>query len=183
LSLGVRGAELKRRVPADEESRGRWLRAGSVGRPHGLDGSFLVKDPNPLLLKLGAPVTVAGVERVIERRAGHEGRLILRLEGCDTREGVERMRGEALLFERGGAPKLSEDEWWAEDLEGLAVYDGEREIGTVSRLLGLPSCDVLEVARAAGGEPLLVPLVSDAVRRVDIGSGRVDVDLAFLGEA
>ena len=30
----------------------RWLRAGRVGRPHGLDGSFHVLEPNPLLLEL-----------------------------------------------------------------------------------------------------------------------------------
>ena len=36
--------------------------------------------------------------------------------------------------------------------------------------------------RADGGEDLLVPLVRDAVRRVDVGARRVDVDLAFLGE-
>ncbi len=170
------------RVPAREGERSGWLRAGTVGRPHGLDGSFLVKDPNPVLLEPGATVTVAGVERVIERRAGHEGRLILRLAGCDTRAGVERLRGEELMYERAEAPELAEDEWWAEDLEGLAVHDGEVEVGTVARLLGLPSCEVLEVNRASGGDPLLVPLVSDAVRLVDLEAGRIDVDLTFLGE-
>ncbi len=170
-------------MPAPDESRARWLRAGSVGRPHGLDGSFLVKDPNPVLLEIGATVKVAGALRVVERRAGHDGRVIVRLEGCDSRELADQLRGQDLLFERGDAPELSQDEWWAEDLEGLDVYDGELEIGTVARLLALPSCEVLEVVRAAGCQPLLVPLVSDAVRGVDLDSGRIDVDLVFLGEA
>jgi hypothetical protein len=51
----------------------------------------------------------------------------------------------------------------------------------VRALRALPSCEVLEVARVAGGE-LLVPLVADAVRRVDVAARRIDVDLAFLGE-
>jgi 16S rRNA processing protein RimM len=51
----------------------------------------------------------------------------------------------------------------------------------VVRLLGLPSCEVLEVERSGG--PLLVPLVSDAVRSVDVAARRIDVDLRFLGEA
>ena len=52
----------------------------------------------------------------------------------------------------------------------------------MKRLVALPSCEALEVARADGGD-LLVPLVHDAVRSVDVGAGVVDVDLAFLGEA
>ena len=37
--------------------------------------------------------------------------------------------------------------------------------------------------RADGGEPLLVPLISDAVRTVDLERQRIDIDLEFLGEA
>jgi ribosomal 30S subunit maturation factor RimM len=56
------------------------------------------------------------------------------------------------------------------------------EVGVVTRLLELPSCEVLEVARATGGAALLVPLVKDAVRAVDIERRAIDVDLRFLGE-
>ncbi len=52
----------------------------------------------------------------------------------------------------------------------------------VTRLLELPSCEVLEVARAAGGDALLVPLVADAVRDVDLERRVIEVDLRFLGE-
>ena len=159
-----------------------WLRAGRVGRPHGLDGSFLVADPNPELLRPAASVTIGGVTRAIERRAGHDRRVILRLEGCADRDAAEALRGQDLFVGRQHAPALGEDEWWAEDLEGCAVRDGDRVVGTVLRLLALPSCEVLEVERAQGGDALLVPLVSDAVRLVDIERRQIDVDLAFLGE-
>jgi 16S rRNA processing protein RimM len=55
-------------------------------------------------------------------------------------------------------------------------------VGVVARVLALPSCEVLEVTRGDGGE-LLVPLVSDAVRVVDIQAREIDVDLSFLGES
>jgi 16S rRNA processing protein RimM len=55
-------------------------------------------------------------------------------------------------------------------------------VGTVARLLALPSCEVLEVVRADHADPLLVPLVRDAVRSVDIEGRAIDIDLAFLGE-
>ncbi len=135
------------------------------------------------MLQVGVSVTIAGAPRVIERRAGHEQRVILRVAGCTDRAGAEAIRGQALLMARELAPELEKDEWWAEDLEGCNVRDGERAVGTVVRLLALPSCEALEVARGDGGEPLLVPLVSDAVREVDLNRREFDIDLAFLGEA
>jgi len=161
------------------------VRVGRVGRPHGLDGSFYVLDPWPGLLVVGASVEVGGEVREVERRAGTDVRPIVRLAGCEDRESAEAMRGADLLVDRAEAPALEEDEWWAEDLEGCRVHDGERDIGEVQRLLALPSCEVLEVRRDGddGGDLLLVPLVGDAVRAVDVQARRIEVDLEFLGEA
>jgi 16S rRNA processing protein RimM len=162
-----------------------WLRAGVIGRPHGLDGSFHVSEPVTGLLVLGTDVQVAGTSRRIDRLAGHERRLIVRLEGCDGRDAAQALGGQEILVPRDRAPALEEDEWWATDLEGCAVRDGDREVGVVARLLGLPSCEVLEVTRT--DDPalpdLLVPLVTDAVRTVDVTARVIDVNLAFLGEA
>jgi 16S rRNA processing protein RimM len=158
------------------------LHAGRVGRPHGLDGSFLVAEPNALLLRATKAVKLDDGEHLIDRVAGHDARLILRLQGCADREAADALRGQTMFVPRGVAPALEADEWWAEDLEGLSVVDGQRNIGTVLRLLALPSCEVLEVQRSEGGDRLLVPLVSDAVRTVDLKLKRIDIDLQFLGE-
>ena len=161
-----------------------WLTGGRVGRPHGLDGSFHVTRPRPGLLSLGAAVRIAGAATQVVRRSGTDDRPILRLAGFDGRAAAEALRGEELLVPRAEAPALADDEWWAEDLEGCRVVDSlrDRSLGSVRRLLPLPSCEVLEVERA-GAPDLLVPLVRDAVRDVDVAEGVIDVDLAFLGEA
>jgi 16S rRNA processing protein RimM len=153
-----------------------------VGRPHGLDGSFHVVDPSAGLLQLGTVVVVDGHELRIARRAGTDQRPIVRLEGFSDREAAESVRGSELLVARSEAPELGSDEWWAEDLVGCSVSDAGRFVGTVARLLSLPSCEVLEVERDGGVGPLLVPLVSDAVRGVDVERRAVDIDLRFLGE-
>ncbi len=160
---------------------GRWLRAGRVGRPHGLDGSFYVREPTPRLLDVGTRVLIAGREWTITRRAGDDRRPIVAIEGCDAREAVDALGGESVMVERVEAPELDEDEWWEEDLVGCEVRDGERHVGTVRRLLGLPSVDVLEVARDGDAGDLLVPLTRDAVRSVDPEAKLIDVDLRFLG--
>ena len=188
-----------------------WLAGGVVGRPHGLDGSFHVLSPRrPVLLALGTTVRAAGRDAEVVRLAGTDDRPIVRLAGVDTREAADALRGTELLVPRSVAPPLEDDEWWAEDLVGCRVVDGERALGRVIRLMPLPSCEVLEVAPEGGGgssasgsgergsgeggagasgsgdqppaAPFLVPLVRDAVRRVDVGAKIIDVDVAFLGD-
>ncbi len=157
--------------------------AGRVGRPHGLDGSFYVTRPRPRLLSVGVSVTVAGRSAKIVRLAGTEQRPIVRLEGIEDRHAAEALRGMELAVDDQDAPALGEGEWWAHELEGCAVGDGEALLGTVSRLVELPSCEALEVAPADGGQPLLVPMVKAAIRSVEPQRKRIDVDLEFLGAA
>jgi 16S rRNA processing protein RimM len=153
----------------------RFLEAGRVGRAHGLDGSFHVNGPRPRLLELGTPTDLGE----IVRRAGTDERPVIRLAGCDSREAAEALHGRPLQVALEHAPALEPGEWWAHELEGLAVTDGEREVGTVRRMLELPSVEVLEVERPDGSE-LLVPMVGDAIRALDVPGRRVDVDLRFL---
>ncbi len=155
---------------------------GRVGRPHGLDGSFHVTLPNAQLLEAASSVIIDDRELDITRLAGTPRSPILRVAGHDDREAAESLRGKDLLIPRAEAPELGPEEWWADDLAGCAVHDGDRSVGTVKRLIELPSCEVLEVERAGGGE-LLVPLVTDAVRGVDLERRTIDIDLGFLGEA
>jgi 16S rRNA processing protein RimM len=125
----------------------------------------------------GASVRVKGVDRTIVRRSGTDEKPILRLNGSLSRDDADALRGAEIRAE----VSLGEDEFWAHDLEGCAVVDGDVAIGFVRRMTALPSCEVLEVDRPDGSE-LLVPLVRDAIRAIDLEARRIDVDLGFLGE-
>ena len=157
------------------------VRAGRIGRPHGLDGSVHVVASAPALLVEGASVLLDGRRVEIVRRAGSDQRPIIRLAGVEDRDAAEALRGRELTAE-AEAPELGEDEWLIEDLEGCGVWDGTLEVGVVARVRPMPSCELLEVLRPDGTE-LLVPLVRDAVRAVDVVAKRIDVDLEFLGES
>ena len=150
--------------------------AGRVGRPHGLDGSFHVTRPKAQLLQVGAALVVGEIPTRIASRKGTDEHVILRLELASDRDAVGALRGQELLVD--AAPELDEDEYLASDLVGCAVVDGERALGEVTALLALPSCEALELDSG-----LLVPLVRDAVRSVDIERKRIDVDAEFLGAA
>jgi 16S rRNA processing protein RimM len=158
------------------------MQAGRVGRPHGLDGSFYVTQPRPRLLTLGSSVTVGAHTLAIIRRAGTDEHPIVGLEGVHDREAAGELRGLALTVPARAAPALAEGEWWAHELEGCQVLDGSRLVGTVSRLVELPSCEALEVQCAGGAGSLLVPMVKDAVRRIRAEERRIEIDLDFVAD-
>jgi 16S rRNA processing protein RimM len=187
LTRGAGGSETKARAMAGGDDPAPELQAGRVGRAHGLDGSFYVTAPRPRLLTVGTSVTVAGRSAEIVRRAGTDRRPIVRLDGVDDREGADALRGMTLTVEEIEAPALGEGEWWAHELEGCTVVDGGRLIGTVERMIELPSCEALEVRREMigshpHGAPLIVPMVKDAIRRMAVADRRIEIDMGFLGE-
>ena len=115
-------------------------------------------------------MTIAGRAYEIERLAGTPERPIVRLSGCSVRADAEALSGADLLV-----PALLEDgEYWASDLVGCMVVDGAREVGVVTRMVALPSCEALEVG------DLLIPMVRDAIRSIDVDARRIDVDMGFL---
>jgi 16S rRNA processing protein RimM len=156
------------------------LQAGHVGRAHGLDGSFYVTRPVARLLVAGNELTVDGDTAAIVRRAGTEARPIVRLAGIDSREAAEALRGKPLFMESARRPELGQNEYWAHELEGCAIFAAENRLGVVVRMIELPSCEALQVELVDGGE-LIVPMVRDAITDVDIGARRIAVNGAFLG--
>ena len=148
----------------------RRVAAGRVGRAHGRDGSFYVERAAHDLAE-GTAVVVGGRTARVERRAGSAERPLLRLSGVADRQAAAALRGEALLVSLAQAP-LEPGEWLVEDLVGCRVEG----LGDVRGVLLGPSCDVLEV----GPDRVLVPLVSDAVRRIDPQARVIEVDPAFL---
>jgi 16S rRNA processing protein RimM len=145
----------------------RSVSVGAVGKPHGRDGSFYVERPDHDF-EVGTELSVGGRSRRVEQRGGTDERPLVRLAGVEGREDATALRGESLLVELA----LVEGEWLASDLVGCRI-DG---MGEVRRVMAGPSCDVLELDDGS-----LVPLVSDAVRGVDLGARRIEVNRRFLG--
>jgi 16S rRNA processing protein RimM len=137
-----------------------------VGKPHGLDGSFHIDAP----LEEGQTVTIGEREFTVAERKGSDTRPIIRLDGIDDRDAAEALRGEPLSTS-DEPPATSEGEWLIDDLIGCKIEG----VGVVTGVLEGLSCDVLDV----DGE--LIPLVTDAVSRVDVENKVIEVDREFLG--
>lgn len=144
---------------------------GRVGRPHGLDGSFVVEDASeaPERFAQGAELLAAGepAKVVASKRAG-QGRLVVKL---DRR--VE--RGTALEVPRDTLPEPAAGAWYVFQLVGLAVEeDGGRPLGKVADVEPWPANDVLVLEGGA-----MLPLVDACVLQVDLDAGRILVARGF----
>ena len=147
------------------------LVAGRVGRAHGLDGSFHVEHADHPL-PVGTDVRIGQLAATIERRAGSDARPLVRVNGVRDREGAQALRGQTMLV-LGAREPLGAEEWYDDDLVGCRIAG----LGEVKAVVHGPSCDLLEV----GDDDLLIPLVRDAVTRVDVTAREIDVDRRFLG--
>jgi 16S rRNA processing protein RimM len=137
-----------------------------VGKPHGLDGSFYVDAP----LDEGQTVKIGDRDFTVAERKGTDAKPIIRLDGIDDRDAAEKLRGETLTT-GNEQPATGNDEWPIDDLIGCRIEG----LGKVTGVLEGLSCDVLEV----GDE--LIPLVTDAVTRVDVENKVIEVNREFLG--
>ena len=84
-------------------------------------------------------------------------------------------RGTTLAVRRADLPALPDDSYYVADLVGLDVFDesGER-VGTVRDVVPGPANDALELDSG-----LLLPLVEDCIRKVDLGERRIHLNRGF----
>jgi 16S rRNA processing protein RimM len=143
---------------------------GRVGRPHGLNGAFVVEEASsePERFEVGATVAVDGEAAVIVERKQAGGRLVVRFDR-------EVRRGQLLTVPRASLSELPEDEYYVADLVGLEVTEeGGRPLGRVAQVVPGVANDVLELD--TGGA---LPMVEDCVLSVDRDAGRIMVAPGF----
>ena len=146
------------------------VRIGKVGKPHGIDGAFFVEQPSDdeRWWKTGATFLAAGtpVEVVAHRRSS--GRQVIKVDPPAA-------RGTWLEVERDALPPTGDDEYYAFELVGLPVEEENgRALGTVKTVAPGVANDVLELDSG-----ILLPMVEDCVREVDLTRGRIVVAEGF----
>jgi 16S rRNA processing protein RimM len=142
-----------------------------VGRPHGLDGSFVVERPSddPERFAPGAELLAGGEPaKVVARKHAGKGRLVIKL---DRR--VE--RGAALEVRRDALPPPDPGEWYVFQLVGLAVEErGGRPLGAVADVEPWPANDVIVLEDGTN-----LPLVDACVLEVDLDARRILIAPGF----
>ena len=106
----------------------------------------------------------------------HKGRFVLKLEGIDSIDAAERLRGLELRIPEEELPPLPEGSYYHHQLAGLSVVDtAGQPVGVVEDVLETGAPARVLVVRGEGGETLL-PFAESFVRRVDLARGRLVVE-------
>jgi len=146
---------------------------GRVGRPHGVDGSFVVQEAseNEALFEPGAQLFVNGRPVTVAARKRSGGRLVIRLEGSAP-------RGAELAVPRSRLPEPDRDTYYVFQLVGLdVVEESGRRLGSVREVAPGVANDVLELDSG-----LALPMHEECVRRVDLEAGRIVVSTGFAND-
>ncbi|HVN62160.1 MAG TPA: ribosome maturation factor RimM [Gaiellaceae bacterium] len=147
---------------------------GRVGRPHGLDGSFVVERPSeaPERFAVGAKLFAGGEEaEVVSVKRPGGSRLVIRLDR-------QVPRGVDLEVERSALPPPEPDAYYVFQLVGLRVEaEGGQELGSVTDVEPGVANDTLVLDSGAR-----LPLVGACVLDVDLEAGKVVVARGFVDE-
>lgn len=103
--------------------------------------------------------------------------VILKFDGIDNINDIEKYKGRDLWIPREEAQELDEDEYYIADLLGMKVLleDGS-EFGTLKNVMETGANDVYIVDSVEHGEVLL-PAIKECIRDVDIETNTMTVHL------
>jgi len=149
------------------------LEIGRIVRPHGLTGgmkvlSYLESDGVLQNLK---EVSIGRNEREVETfplqavQTG-KGYYILKLKGIEGRDSVEGLVGSSVWMPLTNMETLPEGEYYWSEIVGLNVIteDG-KDLGRIESVFPTGSNDVYVCK--GGGKEILLPAISDVVRKID----------------
>lgn len=99
------------------------------------------------------------------------------LDGINSKEQADALRGVRLCARRDQLPSLPDDEYYHTDLIGLEVLDtGGTVLGHVKSVQNHGAADLLEIHAAGLKDTVLLPFTLAVVPTVDIAAGRIIAD-------
>jgi 16S rRNA processing protein RimM len=107
----------------------------------------------------------------------HSDTLVARLEGIETREAAQALRGSEIAVPRSALPNVEDDEIYWADLIGLEVVNRDGAVlGRVAEVKDFGAQPLLRVVLAEAEREQLIPFVPAHVHEVDFAAGRIGVD-------
>jgi len=162
---------------------------GVFGAAQGVRGEVRIKSftDDPRAIGGYGPLTDRTGKRafVIEAlRPLRDDMLVARLTGVATRDAAEALTGLEIFAPRERLPPPGADEFYYDDLIGLAaVTRAGDSLGRVVGLNNYGAGDILEIAPEGGGETLLLAFTKAVAVEIDFTAGRIVVEPPLVIDA
>ncbi|MGN1279822.1 MAG: ribosome maturation factor RimM [Limosilactobacillus sp.] len=157
---------------------------GKIVNTHGIRGEVRVmpttdfvaerfaKGQDLYLQRSGEPLKLT-----VETARQHKGFILVKFVGYDNINDVQAFRDHELMVSEEDQQPLEDGQYYYHQIIGLTVktVDGDG-IGTIKEILSPGANDVWVVQRA-GKKDLLLPVIDDVVKDVDLDAGEVTVEL------
>ena len=150
-----------------------YLEAGEIVSTHGVRGEMKVlpwSDGPDFLLDFSR-VRIGAVEYAVESCRVQKTCNLLKVQGIDTMEQAQAMRGKTLEVFREDAP---EGMIFVAELIGMNVFAGDEQIGKLADVLDYPGNKVYVVK---GEHEYMIPAVSQFIENIDMDSCEIRVRL------
>lgn len=157
---------------------------GKIVNTHGIRGDVRVmpttdfvaerfaKGQDLYLQQAGEPLKLT-----VESARQHKGFILVKFVGYDNINDVQAFHDHELMVSGKDQQPLEDGQYYYHQIIGLSVktVDGE-ELGTIKEILSPGANDVWVVQRD-GKKDLLLPVIDDVVKDVDLDAGEVTVEL------
>jgi 16S rRNA processing protein RimM len=144
---------------------------GRIAGSYGVRGWLKVAVDEPGVLAAQPSWWLEDVEYRVQEAREHSGKLLAKLEGIDSPEAAQKLKGKAVVIPR---PEAGKGRFYWDDLVGLEVVNRKGVVlGLVKAMSSNGAHDVMEVQ---GERSRLLPFVPAYVMRVDVQAKRIEVD-------
>lgn len=155
------------------------VRIGHIAAAHGIRGEVRIRcfTENPLDVGAYGPVSDSRGRTLVlsDIRPAKGPFVIARLKGVEDRNAAEALAGRDLFVPRDRLPPPEAEEWYYDDLIGLAAVDpGGQLLGRVAALHDFGAGDLIEIA-PAGGKPFMVPFTAACVPDINLADGTITI--------
>lgn len=152
-----------------------------IGAAHGVRGEVKLWSftEDPAAVAHYGPLETQDGTRCFEIEAlrAAKDHFVARIAGVSDRDAAEKLRNIELYIPRARLPKIEEtDTFYHADLVGLdAVTPAGARVGIVHALHNFGAGDIIEIAPAGGGDPLMLPFNETTVPKIDVAARQIVV--------
>lgn len=161
------------------------LKVGKIVNTHSLKGEVKVisstdfeeerfKKGSKLLITRGNQLIR---EVVVQSYRNHKNFLLVKFEGIDSVEEAEKLKNLQIKINSDEVGELEENEFYFHQIIGCEVFDeNDKNLGKIIDIL-TPGANDVWVIKGENGKEILIPYIEDVVKKIDITSKKVNIEV------